>query len=29
MPIDGVDTRQIKNSLKELSGKADELRGHL
>ena len=29
MPIDGVDSKQIKTALKELSAKADELRGHL
>ena len=29
MPIDGVDTNAIRRALKELSAKADELRGHL
>lgn len=29
MSIDGVDANQIRRTLKELSGKADELRGHL
>ena len=28
-PIDGVDAKQIRASLKELSAKADELRGLL
>lgn len=29
MAIDGVDTNAIRKSLKELSTKVDELRGHL
>jgi hypothetical protein len=29
MAIDGVDTNLIRKGLKELSGKLDELRGHL
>jgi hypothetical protein len=29
MPIDAVDANLIRKTLKELSGKADELRGHL
>ncbi len=28
-PIDGVDAKQIRGALKELSAKADELRGLL
>jgi hypothetical protein len=29
MPIDGVDSKQIRTALKELSAKAAELRGLL
>ena len=29
MPIDGVDVKQIRGALKELSAKAEELRGLL